>query len=415
MLWSLFRRRDVRYRVVLNAHADLLQDFVIYLDDLGYARRTIRDSVRAIEHFDFWLFSKRISLDAANADLVRSFLHEHLPDCHCPSPSPTALTAVRPALNHFLKLLRTRKRSEAKLSQIDKILEQYVAYVRNTGGLSDNTCWCYVRYLRPFLQGKFGGRAVRWQALRASDVIAFVTHYAREGKRVSAQGAAGSLRSFFRYLQVQGLCGSTLIAAVPSIRSWRLAEIPKTMTEQQRLDFLSAFDCSTATGRRDYAMALCQLDLGLRVSEVVELRLDDIDWRKAIVRIEAAKMGRARELPLPARVGQAISAYLREGRPPTADRHVFLRHRLRHGMPVSHQVIRLVIDNVFAKVKSCEHFRGTHVLRHTAASRMLRHGATLKKIADVLGHRSLNTTVIYTKVDLSNLAAIALPWPEAQP
>jgi integrase len=226
---------------------------------------------------------------------------------------------------------------------------------------------------------------------------------------------AGALRSFLRYLQFHGLRGSSLIAAVPIIRGWRLSRLPKAMTEKQRQDFLSEFDRSTATGRRNYAMVLCQLDLGLRVSEVARLRLDDINWREAIVRIEVAKTGRARELPLPVRVGRAISQYFRNGRPSSSDRHVFLRHRWRHGVAVGPDVIRRVIYRTFAKMKGCEHLRGSHVLRHTAATQMLRNGASLKKIADVLGHRSMNTTVIYAKVDLRTLAAVALPWPGVQP
>ncbi len=415
MLRAFFRRLDARNRLRASPFAALIEAYATYLCDRGFARQTIRERICGVEHFETWLSTKQLSLDMANEKLVHAFLHDHLPKCRCPAPSSVCFGPLRPALKHLLKLLRQRGQRHDKPNAIESTLEQYVVYLRNTGGLSDNTCLCYLRYLRRFLQGKFGRRALRWNTLRASDVISFVTRYARDGKRVSAQGAAGSLRSFLRYLQTQGLCGSSLIAAVPIIRDCRLARIPKTMTEKQRRDFLSAFDRSTATGRRNYAMALCQLDLGLRVSEVVGLRFDHIDWRKATVHIEAAKTGRARELPLPDRVGRAISQYLRDGRPPTSDRHVFLRHRWRHGIPVDLDVIRKVIADTFAKVKGCEHLRGTHVLRHTAATRMLRNGASLKKIADVLGHRSMNTTVIYAKVDLGTLAAVALPWPEVQP
>lgn len=408
MLLQLFRRRFARNRLSTRSNLELFEEYAAYLHERGYVRRTIHESI-------WGLSSKQLSLQAANEELVQGFLHDHLPKCRCPAPSPVCLGRVRPALKHFLKLLRRRGQGHDKPNAIESTLAEYRVYLLSTGGLSDNTCVCYLRYLRRFLEGKFGTHTLRWDALRAGDVICFVTKYARHGKRVSAQGAAGSLRSFLRYLQVQGLCGSSLIAAVPSIRAWRQARLPKTMTEKQRRDFLAAFDRMTATGRRNYAMVLCQLDLGLRVSEVAGLRLDDIDWRKAVVRIEAAKMGRARELPLPVRVGRAISQYLGDGRPLTSDRHVFLRHRWRHGIPVGADVIRKVIADTFAKVKGCEHLRGSHVLRHTAATRMLRNGASLKKIADVLGHRSMNTTVIYAKVDLGILAAVALPWPEVQP
>ena len=165
------------------------------------------------------------------------------------------------------------------------------------------------------------------------------------------------------------------------------------------------------TGRRDYAMALCQIVLGFRVSEVAGLLLDKIDWHSAVVRIEAAKGGRSRELPLVKRVGQAIADYLRRGRPSSTCRNVFIRHRAPRG-PVSTAVIRGAIRGALAKVEGCEHWAGTHVLRHTAATDMLRQGASLKEIADVLGHHSIETTTIYAKVDLPGLNTVTMPWPE---
>lgn len=186
------------------------------------------------------------------------------------------------------------------------------------------------------------------------------------------------------------------------------------MTESQLRDFLSVFDRSTAVGRRDYAMALCQVDMGLRACEVAGLCLEDIDWRNAILRINTTKVKRAREFPLPVRVGRAISRYLRYGRFSTFTRSIFVRHGKRHGFPVSTHLIRWAMRRAYAEVQGCEHWTGTHVLRHTAATLMLRRGVSLKEIADVLGHQSIETTTIYTKVDLPALGAVALPWPEAQ-
>ena len=162
-------------------------------------------------------------------------------------------------------------------------------------------------------------------------------------------------------------------------------------------------------------MALCQVDLGLRVSEVAGLCLEDLDWRAATLRLPAGKIGRARELPLPQRVGQAIADYLHGGRPAPSCRNVFVRHRVPRGAAVTKTLVAGVMRMAYAKVPGCEHWAGTHVLRHTAATRMHRHGATLKEVADILGHRSLGTTTIYTKVDLPGLTAVALPWPEARP
>jgi integrase len=187
------------------------------------------------------------------------------------------------------------------------------------------------------------------------------------------------------------------------------------MSDQQLRSFLESFDRSTPVGRRDYAMARCQADLGLRVGEVATLTLDDIDWRKGTIRIAGGKTRCGRVLPLPDPLGRAIADYLRRGRSVTTCRQLFTRRTLPAGSPVSRALIGSVIGRAVAKIQGCANWKGTHVLRHTAATRMYRRGASLKAIADVLGHRCLDTTAIYTKVDQVRLAAVALPWPgEAQ-
>jgi hypothetical protein len=205
--------------------------------------------------------------NAANKALVRTFLCEHLPKCHCPSPAPTRLQNVRPALNQLLRLLRDRGdlKSIVPATPMEAVLEQYCRYLRDMGGLAKSTCTSRVRYAREFLEGKFGRGVLRWQALQPRDGVAFVEQYARRCRPGTAQAAASSLRSFLSYLQFQGWCGLSLAAAVPRIPHWRLSSLPKTMNDEQLRKFLSTFNRSTARGRRDYAMALCQIILGLRV------------------------------------------------------------------------------------------------------------------------------------------------------
>jgi integrase len=206
-----------------------------------------------------------------------------------------------------------------------------------------------------------------------------------------------------------------LVAAVPHIPSWRLDHVPRTLTDEQLRQFLACFDRSTPTGHRNYAMALCQVDLGLRVSEVSALDIEDVDWREATLRIVGGKAGRTRVLPLTKGVGRAIATYLRNGRPATLCRRLFVRHTVPVGTAIGTELIRGTVRHAFAQIEGCAHWTGTHVLRHTAATRLQRHGATLKEVADLLGHRCIDTTAIYTKVDLPTLATVALPWPEDQP
>ncbi len=417
MVDSLFRRPYFLKRLRSNPLGRLTEQYVHHFRGLGYSWLTIRGHVQSLEHFGSWLRAKGLGSQAVRSDLVRSFIRDHLPNCHCRPPAPVSLGQVRPALNHLLRLLRQQGAliEIENRRPIDAVVEQYGIHLCRVCGLSDATCEFRIKYARDFLSKRFGQNDPRWSVLRPADVHSYVTNYSRRYGTASIQVVASSLRSLLRYLQYRGWCEASLVAAVPRIANWKLASLPKALTDNQLREFLATFDRCTASGRRDRAMALCQIVLGLRVSEVANLRLEDIDWRNGIVRIAHGKGMRARELPLPSRVGQALQQYLRNGRPSGRCRNVFVRHKGAFGAPVTTALIRGKMRLAYAKVPGCSHLGGTHVLRHTAATRMLQRGASLKEIADVLGHRSLNTTAIYAKVDLPRLTEVALPWLAEQP
>jgi integrase/recombinase XerD len=417
MLDYFFDRPFVLSRLRASPFRKLLEEYAGHLQAQGYTRYTIRIRLWAVEHFSRWFHSQPRSSRSLDQATVHRFLLEHLPHCRCPAPAPTSLITVRPALTQLLRLLRDQGRLRPRTVATKPaaiVVEQFRHHLRETCGLAESTCCSRVRYALAFLEGKFGHGRLRWENLRPSDVVTFVAGYAQRCRPGATQMVADALRSFLRYLQLQELCSPALVAAVPRFPHWRLSQLPKTMTDEQLGAFLATFDQATAKGRRDYAMALCLVHLGLRVGEVVDLLLEDLDWRAATLHIATRKTGRPRELPLPPGVGQAIAAYLHRGRPTTTDRHVFVRHRRLQGMAVSVSLVRYVMAVAFDKVPGCEHWTGTHVLRHTAATRLHRRGASFKEIADLLGHRCLNTTAIYAKVDLPRLSGVALPWPETQ-
>lgn len=268
-----------------------------------------------------------------------------------------------------------------------------------------------LRYVREFLLDQFDRGPIELARLKASDICRFVTARAASNKPRTAGIIGDCLRSYFRFRRLQGQPTEVLVAAVPRVAHWRLASVPDSLTDTEIENFLNAFDRTSSTGRRDYAMARCLVDLGLRASEVAYIQIKDLNWREGTLRIAKAKAKRTSVLPLPPDTGRAIADYLRFGRPKTETRALFVRHRAPRDEPVGPSLVRNAVRCAYARCGLADQWTGTHVLRHSAASRLLKAGASLKDIADLLRHRSLNTTTIYTKVDLPRLAAVAMPWP----
>jgi site-specific recombinase XerD len=187
--------------------------------------------------------------------------------------------------------------------------------------------------------------------------------------------------------------------------------LPQPLTDEHYRALLASFDQEKPVGRRDFAIAVCMGDLGLRCAEVAGLTLADLDETALTLRIATSKSRRGRILPLPTRAQQAVLAYVHRDRPDSRDEHLFLRHRTPRALGISRELVRGIVRRAFAQVLGCEQQTGTHVLRHTAATRLHRAGADIKRIADILGHRCIDTTVLYAKVDRDRLSTVALPWP----
>lgn len=294
-------------------------------------------------------------------------------------------------------------------------LDSFDDHLRRDRGVTAETRAQYRRYVREFLEASFSSSPVDLARLGAGDLIRYVSGRAKDCTPVTAKHVTTALRSFLRFGQLKGECSASLVDAVPTIPRWRLATLPLVLADGQVGELLAAFDRTTPIGKRDYAMAVCLADLGLRACEVARMTLDDLDWRDATVRMTSRKSPQASLLPLPARVGRAIVVYLRSGRPRTLSRRIFVRHLAPTGAPIDAGGVRSAIRRAFARAGVSAPSRGTHALRHTLATRLLRAGASIKEVADVLRHRSIDTTAIYAKVDLPRLVEVALPWPEVRP
>ncbi len=420
MLEHFFVDRRVLERLRRGEYGRSLDDLAVHLREHGCAPVTAQVYLRGAGHCAFWLETNGI-LPAALDEKAVSRFRSHLAECRCSVPFGAPRCDLDAAVGHLLAVLRQSGRTPPALpvpqTPVVRLVASFDGHLERAHGASAQTRGEYGRYVREFLEATFGAEAGRVDPRRIgpADVIGFVTRRAARCSSGTAKLVATALRSFLRFLQTRGQCKRHLVDAVPTIPRWKLSRLPATLSDAQLAGFLAAFDRTTAIGCRDYAIALCLVYLGLRAGEAAGLALEDIDWRAGTVRIGKAKTRRASLLPLPVAVGRAIAAYLRHGRPAGSERMVFVRHTIPIGRRIDSSVVRAAIRRAYERSTVVVPSKGTHTLRHTAAARMLRGGASLKEVADVLRHRCLDTTMVYTKLDLPRLARVALPWPEVRP
>ena len=299
---------------------------------------------------------------------------------------------------------------------LDALIEAFEQHQRRTRGLRDQTLHGYARFVRGLIREALGEDPIDVGRLDPSDVIRFARAMTGRFSPRSMKAVGTALRSFMRFLRTEGVCDERLEAAIPAVAHWRLSALPRCLTDEQLDQLLASFGASTPCARRDRAIVLCLSTLGLRPGEVAALHLEDIDWRRGTVHLCTRKTRRGAVLPLPRDAGRAIVDYLRHERPRTAERRVFVQHLgRRRGAPVSSAVVSATVVRALRRAGIEAPLAGAYVLRHTVASRMVRRGTSLKEVGDFLGHRSLDTTTIYAKLDVPALRDVAVPWPEVMP
>lgn len=371
----------------------------------GYSRSSAGQHVCFIAHLDRWMSAGGVELDGLSATLIERYLAERRSAGYVEYRS---VRALRPLLEFLAPLGVLPVPQVVPPGPVEELLGRYRDYLIGERGLTSGTARGYVDFVRPFAATRLHGGVLDFASLTAADVTGFVLG-ACPGRAVgSAKLIVCSLRSLLGWLHVTGATPVSLVSAVPSVAGWRLSALPKGLEPGQLRALLAACDRRTATGRRDYAIMLLLARLGLRAGEVAHLGLGDIDWRHGEVAI-VGKGNRAERLPLPADVGAAVAAYLRRGRPGTAEgRSVFVRVHAPHRALTTGGVTMVVFGAAQRAGLPKMH---AHRLRHTAATAMLRAGSPLPEVGQVLRHRSPLTTAIYAKVDRDALAVLARPWP----
>jgi integrase/recombinase XerD len=373
----------------------------------GYTARTAVTEVRQVARLSHWLDESELGVAELNVERVDEFLAFQRDLGH------NRAEWSRPGLVCLLDVLMALGvlRSEEPLvpTPTEALLAAFGRHLVTERGLAAGTVRGYVDRTRRFLVGldATGGLG----SLTSAQVTAAVV---REAGAVSVSGAqnfVASLRSFLRFCFAEGLVGVDLSQAALPVTGRRRSTLPWGITRAEAKALLASCDRRSALGRRDYALLITLLRLGLRQSEVAGLRLDDIDWRAAEVVVHG-KGGRADRLPLPAEAGAAIAAYLRRGRPAGGRRELFLRARAPYG-PIAPGTVASSVRRACRRAGIPE--VGSHRLRHTIACEMVATGVPLVDIAQVLRHRSLQTTAGYARVDVERLRQLAAPWPQGRP
>ena len=383
-----------------------LDSFTKHLVALGYARKTRGSQLPLVRAFDRWMARHDVSLTDLDEGVVQAFLRA--------APGRQRRDG-QPTLRHLLTHLRLQGVivaspplvDESPRAQLERRSEQYLRAER---GLVSTTVQTYVGFFRQFLTEQ---RSETWPSLGTlspSDIAAFVQRRARVGSPGRAQLMTTALRAMFRFLFQTGAIAVDLSATVPTVPDWRLATLPRSLASDDVERLLTACDRQTPTGRRDYAVLLLLARLGLRAGEVVALELDDLHWRAGEITIRGKKGLRHDRFPLPADVGTAVAAYLRD-RGPGETRRVFLCRRAPRRNFAGPGAVTTIVRRALRRADLHPPVRGAHLLRHSLATQMLRHGASFAEIGQVLRHRLASTTEIYAKVDLESLRTVVQPWP----
>lgn len=300
----------------------------------------------------------------------------------------------------------------ASKSPIDFLVDEYQEHLFHVAGLQPSTGQKWRFFVRLFLNAQFKPKAgvLDLHQLDPKTLLDYVLQQSRHYPPGQLQSLASALRSFCRFLCATSRLGRDLSAALPPISGHHREDLPVYLSLAQLEKLLAVFDRRKVLGKRDYAMVLCLARLGLRAGELAGLTLDDLDWRSGALRLSAPKGRRQRQLPLPAQVGQALAAYLQAARPKGTTRALF--RTLRHQRPMRASWLSERVGAAMARAGLGAPGKRAHLLRRTFATHLVQQGASLKAVADLLGHASLSTTQVYAKVNLPMLRAVALPWPK---
>ena len=387
--------------------------YVARLKRGGYSPHTCERNLNALAHFAHWLAMCHLPVHMLDEGCIDHFLRYHLPCCDCLGGVLRSPAEAHAALIPLLEILRVDNIVAPPFTPTGPIADElcrYETYMCEVRGLASGTRINRLRIVERLLQSKFAGRPVDFCELQTEDVRQFIAEQLDFlGTTSNATAIASSLRAYLQYRATCGDAVQPMLAVIASPAHRSMASLPRALTDEEVNRLLSSFTSVLPSPHRGYAIVRLALDLGLRGIEINRLQLSDIDWLRGTITLKGTKSKRQDILPLPTSTGRALETYLRHERPKTSDAAVFVRHMAPHDEPVGVDAIRRIVRDAFRRA-GIPHGRG-HALRHTVACRIVNQGGSIKEVADVLRHRSLNTSMIYAKLDHGALSGVALPWP----
>ncbi len=389
---------------VLGTHLDA---FCTRLADLGYRPASIRHKLWVVTSLMRWMAKKHVAVVDLDERRVEEFVAARRRRRTCRGFGQTVLLLVE-QLRSVGVIPTPEPASDG--SPMGQLLTRYTGHLRQERALTENTITAYLRFVRPFVAERLDGGSAGPGSLCPGDVRDFLLARVRGMAPKRAQYMGTALRSFLRFLFLRGETGTDLALAVPTVRQWRLSSVPRHLPTRDVERLLRGCQRAPATGRRDHAVLLLLARLGLRASEVAGLGLADLRWREGEIVVRGKGLVHDR-LPLLPDVGAALALYLRKDRPPGNSRRVFLCRRAPYRGFAHPSTVTTIVTRALARAGLAPATRGAHLLRHSLATTMVRQGASLAEIGQVLRHRSPNTTEIYAKLDFNALRDVALPWP----
>jgi len=412
MIEFLFKQSSTLARLQSGPLAQQLAFLAEALHAEQYPPETARRYVRVADRFGRWLSKHGLKITEADETTLARY------SSSTGRRKNGQLRAAGRGLAKVLRLLRTPhaegEPAHGATTEAEELLRGFDSHLQHVAGLLPGTRSQYLRHATLFAKAVFSTAACDITKVTPQVIVDFVCGQAAKLKPSSCAAPATSMRVFLRFLVAYRGLPAGVVGAVPTIRQWKLASLPKHLSGEEVDRTLATCDQQSPVGKRDRAILLLLVRLALRAGEVAHLCLSDIDWREGEIRIHPPKSARERKLPLPSDVGQALAEYVQNSRPRSTQPFIFLRTRAPFSPITGPSTVSCIAKRHLKLAGISIRGLSAHAFRHTAATQMVRRGAGFKQVADVLGHRLLETTNIYAKLDEDTLHRVALPWPGGQ-